>query len=338
MNTTAGLLSRLTTGNGINYLNIGLMLLSLFAAYILPFEVFLFSYAVLGPLHYLTEISWLEKKNYFIQSKKDIWIFVILVLAITIGLFHPFGAKQNNSFVASFLFSGFIYALVILFTQKFAVKLIFVGLALMISLIFSFNTYPNFPFLLFALWLPTIIHVYFFTGGFILFGALKSKSTSGLISFLIFALCGIMCFLYIPDNFGIAVSEYGKKAYSFFSFLNITLYKAFGFGTIAQNDDGIYNLPNAIAIMRFIAFAYTYHYLNWFSKTTVIKWNEISRQRMWIIIALWVLSVVLYIFSYKIGFYALFLLSMLHVFFEFPLNHQTFIGIGKELRSFTKKR
>ena len=85
MNSSTGLLSKLTTSNGINYVNIGLMIISLIASYILPFEVFLFSYAVLGPLHYLTEISWLEKKNYFIKSKSDIWIFVILVSLITIA-------------------------------------------------------------------------------------------------------------------------------------------------------------------------------------------------------------------------------------------------------------
>ncbi len=336
MNSSAGLLSKLTTSNGINYINIGLMLISLAAAYILPFEVFLFSYAVLGPLHYLTEISWLDKKNYFIQSKKDIWIFVLIVAAITIGMFNAH--SKINSFIASFLFAGFIYALALLYTQKVGLKLLVVCLAFMLSLIFSFNQYPNFPFLLFAIWLPTIIHVYFFTGGFILFGALKSKSASGILSFIVFVFCAVICFIYIPENFGIAVSEYGKKAYSFFKLLNITLYDAFGFGTIAQNDDSVFYLPNAVAIMRFIAFAYTYHYLNWFSKTTVIKWNEISKQRMAVILILWILSVVLYGFSYKIGFYALFLLSMLHVFFEFPLNHQTFIGIGKELRGLSKKR
>ncbi len=336
MNSSTGILSRLTTSNGINYINIGLMLISLAASYVLPFEVFLFSYAVLGPLHYLTEISWLEKKNYFIKSKSDIWIFVLLVVAITIGMFNQ--QSKVNFFIASFLFSGFVYALVILYTQKTAVKLLFVVMAFMLSLIFSFNKYPDFPFLLFAIWLPTIIHVYFFTGGFILLGALKTKSASGIMSFLVFMLCAIVCFIYIPENFGIAVTEYGKKAYSYFRLLNTSLYNVFGFGNISTSDDALYYAPNALAIMRFIAFAYTYHYLNWFSKTTVIKWNEVSKQRMFVIILLWVLAVVLYIFSYKIGFYALFLLSMLHVFFEFPLNHQTFIGIGKELRSISRKK
>src|SRR5437762_6342156 len=53
----------------INYLNIGLMLLSLGVAFRFPFELFLFSYAVLGPLHYLTEISWLHERKYFTESQ-----------------------------------------------------------------------------------------------------------------------------------------------------------------------------------------------------------------------------------------------------------------------------
>src|ERR1043165_8502495 len=41
------------------------MIFSCVAAFVLPFELFLFSYAVLGPLHYLTEISWLHDRKYF---------------------------------------------------------------------------------------------------------------------------------------------------------------------------------------------------------------------------------------------------------------------------------
>ena len=58
----------------IDALNIFLILISLIIAYYLPFELFLFSYAVLGPLHYATEISWLDKKNYFVHTKK--WVIL----------------------------------------------------------------------------------------------------------------------------------------------------------------------------------------------------------------------------------------------------------------------
>ena len=67
MNTSESITVKLTTGDGLNYLNIGLMLVSLAAAYILPFELFLFCYAVFGALHYRNEKSWREKKKYLIK-------------------------------------------------------------------------------------------------------------------------------------------------------------------------------------------------------------------------------------------------------------------------------
>jgi hypothetical protein len=98
-------------------------------------------------------------------------------------------------------------------------------------------------------------------------------------------------------------------------------------------DDAIYNHKAGIACMRFIAFAYCYHYLNWFSKTAVIKWHEVSKKRMWVILLLWIFSVSLYAMNYQTGFYALFVLSMLHVLCEFPLNFHTFSFLGKTMVS-----
>ena len=74
---------RLTTAQ-INYLNGGLMFLSCLLAYFFPFELFLFSYAVLGPLHYLTEISWLHDRNYFIEAKRvrrarRAWLILVMI-------------------------------------------------------------------------------------------------------------------------------------------------------------------------------------------------------------------------------------------------------------------
>ena len=315
----------------VNYLNIGLMLISLVVAYIFPFELFLFSYAVLGPLHYLTEISWLDKKNYFIKSKDDIIILLVLVLLLTVAKFD--NTSLPNKFFASIVFSGFVYALILLFVENQRTKTFLIVAAFIISIVFNFNAFHSLPFLIFAIWTPTIVHVFIFTGAFILFGALKSRSISGIVSLLIFIGCAVTFFVFAPDNFGLPVTEYGKSAYPLFGYLNTSLYKLFGFGTLQKTDIAFYTAPKAVAIMRFIAFAYTYHYLNWFSKTSVIKWNEVSKKRMTAIVVLWILAILLYVVSYRIGFYGLFLLSMLHVFLEFPLNHHTFIGIGKEVKT-----
>src|ERR1700744_725109 len=78
----------ITTDKGINLTNIGLMLVSTLIAFIIPFKLFLFVYAVLGPLHYLTEISWLDKKNFFIRQKTQIWPYVVVALLLTVALFN----------------------------------------------------------------------------------------------------------------------------------------------------------------------------------------------------------------------------------------------------------
>ena len=52
----------------VNYINIALMLISAAVAFCHPLELFLFSYAVLGPLHYLTEISGCISDNIFAQQ------------------------------------------------------------------------------------------------------------------------------------------------------------------------------------------------------------------------------------------------------------------------------
>ena len=74
----------LSKDNRINVLNIGLMLVSCVAAFIMPFEVFLFAYAFMGPLHYLTEISWLHDRQYFAKGKYDYLILLIIGVVLSV--------------------------------------------------------------------------------------------------------------------------------------------------------------------------------------------------------------------------------------------------------------
>ena len=89
--------------------------------------------------------------------------------------------------------------------------------------------------------------------------------------------------------------------------------------------------PLGVQIGRFIGFAYTYHYLNWFSKTSIIGWHEVGKARIAAIVVLWLASIGLYALDYVTGLRWLLFLSLLHVLLEFPLNHRTFAGIGSEL-------
>jgi hypothetical protein len=64
--------------------NIGLIMVSLILALIMPFRLFLIAYAILGPLHYLTEVNWLHEKDYFLATKKWLVVGAISVTLIVL--------------------------------------------------------------------------------------------------------------------------------------------------------------------------------------------------------------------------------------------------------------
>lgn len=80
-------------------------------------------------------------------------------------------------------------------------------------------------------------------------------------------------------------------------------------------------------MQSFIAFAYTYHYFNWFSKTSVIKWHQVPKNKLAISLVVWVTSVGLFAVDYRLGFAASFALSVLHILLEFPLNYVSIHGV-----------
>lgn len=385
----------------VNYLNIGLMLISLIAAFILPFEVFLLSYAILGPLHYLTEISWLHDRNYFSPKKLD-WVpLAVLGLLILLGarsimgeglygLMKDIGLEGMVKFLGNYgydiTFIAFGLALIFIVFKDWGYRgaaiVILLGCAYLFHLpdpnvaggaisktmyekkiigVYD-DKWSNPVFKIFGVYVPTLIHVYLFTGMFILFGSMKSRSASGYLSFLVFLSCAAACFLVLPDYTGILPSDWAQNNYgSTFSQLTMHLMQDFGgakydsllihstfsdfYGQMGRPEvseaasqavfakSAAFDGSLAVMFARFIAFAYTYHYLNWFSKTSVIRWHQVPRLRFILVIVTWVASVALYMLDYKVGFRWLFLLSFLHVMLEFPLNHQSFIGIGKEFRS-----
>jgi hypothetical protein len=256
--------------------------------------------------------------------------------------------------------------------------------------------------------LPTLIHVYLFTGLFMLFGALKSRSKTGLLSVAAFIIVPIFLVFGLPvkakTNY---ISDYGKEAYyadgDGFFFTNVSILDHFRLMnepnlTNKQYLDSIINkdsktnqtpiterqritdslsdklnqafiVPNpeseyymrpipaklaipveskdyywnyvffsgfGIMLMRFIAFAYMYHYLNWFSKTEVIRWHKVPKIRFIAVILLWMTACALYSYNYSLGLSFLFFLSFTHVLLEFPLNMVSIVGIGKETIAIAK--
>ena len=326
----------------IDILNIGLIVTSLVIAALLPFKLFLFSYAILGPLHYLTELTWLKDKKYFLQNNnKWSWVLIVLTVLVTIypifmlvdmslktslaEMFEAVFAQQKLLILATFLFViGLMF-----FKKRWQLLLVLVLSLLFSSTLFYFT--PRGVFLI-GLFLPTILHVYLFTGLFMLYGSKKSKSTYGYLGVgLLLLVPFIIALITVEPSTYYLSSEIGQ-IYEATTFSDLNWQIRDTLGGLTGEKLQIFTV-GGIKVQIFIAFAYTYHYLNWFSKTSIIGWKKsLTGRKSLYIGAIWLASVAIYLYDYYTGLIALYFLSLLHVFLEFPLNVVTI----KELFKFRK--
>ena len=321
----------------IDLLNIALIVVSLLIAISIPFKLFILSYAILGPLHYLTELFWLREKDFYMKSPKK-WAWIFLIFAFFLSLFTvvqtvnipsskglnaiiSFGRDHSNLF----LVTAFVFAIGTIFFQKKRHVIVTLLISALIAMIMDLFLPETLIFI--GLFLPTLFHVYLFTLLFIIYGSIKSKNRSGLyLSFCLFLVPFIIA--YMPVNhLSYSISQNTSESFMATGMIFTSQMIADFFNGL---ENGHFHALSEIGyrIQIFIAFAYTYHYLNWFSKTSVIGWKKgLSKNKAIWILVIWVLSVSLYFYDYKSGFLALFFLSYLHVFLEFPLNITSIKGL-----------
>jgi len=331
----------------VDFLNIGLIVLSLLAAFWMPFGLFLFSYAILGPLHYLTEINWLDERAYFSKSKSTPWLLGGFVLLICFASFFAEGARNpslagfrafvNESFAKGFFelmvswvvhlaFLSFVVAVALAAFKDWKFRILIVILGIAIAYVFrSNNTYT----LLVGSMLPTFIHVCVFTGLFMLYGAMKSGSRPGYASVIVFVLAHLAIAFWPIDarQHFLASADPVKERFFESGFQNVIYQLGLVLGKVTQGSNFMLNSELGIRMGIFLAFAYTYHYLNWFSKTSIIRWHEVSKRKLIWAVVIWIISIALYAYNYRVGLLALLFLSLLHVVFEFPLNYMSISGI-----------
>lgn len=298
----------------INLVNIGLMIGSAALACTLPFEVFLASYAVLGPLHYLTQISWLHDRGYFTTARLD-WIPLALLGVTSLDAMYTRWVGFTGA-----PFAAAAFGVAAAFVRHPVVKLsTLVAASALAAPVLDWTPGALF----FGVLLSTVVHVYVFTGFFILAGSMKSRSRTGYASFLVYLACGIGLLVVQPATTYQPTAWVATNLAPFSGVVRAMSRFAPGGGERAA----------VVAIGRFLGFAYTYHYLNWFSKTGIIRWHEISARRMAVIGALWIASVGLYAYDYAMGLAALFFLSVTHVFLEFPLDARTLVDVATGMRN-----
>ncbi|BAO76507.1 hypothetical protein [Winogradskyella sp. PG-2] len=218
----------------IDHINIWLLIISFLVAIYLPFELFLFSYAFLGPLHYLTEINWLDDKKFFLNSKYKVYK-AFLVFAIIIAVFpllkylesielfkywlDSLGPNRNSIL----LLSGFIFSVSLIFLKKIKHILLVLLLSIIFSVVCTFYI-PKVAIII-GVFLPTLVHVYIFTLLFMIYGQLKNRTRPGLISVLLLILVPIIIIFLDVKPSAYVVSDYTKTSYidSGFIPLNISI-------------------------------------------------------------------------------------------------------------------
>lgn len=326
---------------GVNTLNIFLIFISLALAFQFPFELFILAYAILGPLHYVTELNWLDQKNYFVKDKKQIWLLLVLTVLIAVPFalvsysstadYFPKGSFMMNlrDYSGTFAFMAVVTAIVLTLTRKWWVILTVLASTFCAGYVFQGNMAYG---VVFGGLLPTIIHVFFFTFLFMLYGAMKDNSRVGYVSSFLLLLAPIVIVFMPIEVRGMEVHPAMMEAYQTSKFGNLNYAVAWSLGIFDKQPNYYLISDIGVRLQIFIAFAYTYHYLNWFSKTTVIGWHKvISKKKLVVILGIWIISLIVYFWNYYAGFILLLFLSYLHVLMEFPLNWVSIKEVVKKI-------
>jgi hypothetical protein len=301
-------------------IHLGLMLAALGITYLVPFELLLLSYVVLGPAHYFTEISWLHDRKYFLPHRSvPIVLATIAVIAALIDNASWFGLVMWLAFVVCALLAAAATAL-----QGTALVIVAIWLTAVMAMNGS-------SLAVLGILLPTLIHVSVFTLVFMVLGAIRSGSKMQAMLTL-FYLVAIAVLLAAPPSASTQISAFAKVGQEYFSNVAPALGRLLGVRDL-KLDTGLTSL---------LAFVYTYHYLNWFIKADVIRWTDISRARLAVIVAASAASTALYFYDYTFGFTVLLAISLIHVVLEFPLNslalRQLCSAIGQNVAQRAQRR
>lgn len=305
----------------VDRLNIALLLVSAAVAWFLPFGAFLLAYAVLGPLHYFTEIHWLHQRDYFVQNP-SIWPWVLVGVAALLSVYPLMQLGGRGEGLGQWwafrhpefwvIWAVWMAAGMIRLKQAHS-RLVWGVVGGVLSGLFVW-VLPTVSVMLKVL-IPTVVHVFLFTWLFMVWGQRKSGSVAGWLGVGMMGVIPVLLWLLPATTFPDAAQA--TYAQSNLMVTNLTLESLFGvepgtWGNTSQR------------IQVFLAFAYTYHYLNWFSKTTIIGWGkELTRTSMAVMAVLWVASMGVYAWDYEMGLKVLFFVSFVHVVLELPLNART---------------
>ena len=287
-------------------IHFALLLAAAGLAYLLPFELVLLSYVLLGPAHYLTEISWLHDRNYFLPRRGVALALIVVALAASF--------VENATWFGVIVWTAFVTCALLAGARTALQSVVLVMLA-MAATFFLASRGPGFAII--GVLLPTLVHVSLFTLVFMVLGATRSRSPAqfGLVAVYLAVLTAILT---IPPSSATTIPAFAKLAHE-------------SFGNVPQALGSALGMPDLKLDARLtglLSFVYTYHYLNWFIKAEVIRWADMPKARLAVVAAFSIAATAFYFYDYVLGFALLLSLSLTHVLLEFPLNSVSLRQLG----------
>ncbi|SIO23313.1 hypothetical protein SAMN05443247_02992 [Bradyrhizobium erythrophlei] len=287
-------------------IHLGLMLLAFAAAYLVPFELLLLAYVVLGPAHYFTEISWLHDRSYFLPYRG---------IAVALAIVAAGAALIDDASWFGFAMWAALVVCAMLAAATSAAEgtlILMTAIALSAIMVSSGSSLA-----VLGILIPTLIHVSLFTLVFMTLGAWRSRSRTQAALVVVY-LIAIAVILLAPPTAEIRIASFAQAARDYFGNVGPALSRLFGIPGVRLDT----------RLTSLLAFVYTYHYLNWFIKADVIRWTDISRARLALVVAASAGSTALYFYDYAFGFTFLLALSLFHILLEFPLDSLALRQLG----------
>jgi hypothetical protein len=297
-------------------LHLGLMLGALAASYLVPFELLLLAYVVLGPAHYFTEISWLHDRSYYLPHRG---------IAAALAIIAVVAALIDNASWFGFAMWGALIVCAMLAATTSAVESM---LLFMVAIALSAIMYSSGSSLaVIGVLIPTLIHVSLFTLIFMVLGAYRSGSRiqAALVAVYLVAIATI---LLLPPTAEIRIASFARVRQDYFGNVGPALSRLFG----------VPGLVLDTRLTSLLAFVYTYHYLNWFIKADVIRWTAVPKARLAAMAAASAASTALYFYDYAFGFTFLLALSLIHILLEFPLDSLALRQLGAAVQGGLRAR
>jgi hypothetical protein len=301
---------------GNDAIHLGLMLLAFAASYLVPFELLLLAYVVLGPAHYFTEISWLHDRSYYLPHRGiAAMLAIIAVVAVLIDNASWFGFAMWGALV--------VCAMLAATTSAIESMLLFMVAIALSAIMYSSGS----SLAVIGILIPTLIHVSLFTLIFMVLGAHRSGSRVQAALVIVYLLA-VATILLLPPTAEIRISSFARVGQDYFGNVGPALGRLFG----------VPGLVLDTRLTSLLAFVYTYHYLNWFIKADVIRWTEVPKRRLAAMAAASAASTALYFYDYAFGFTFLLALSLIHILLEFPLDSLALRQLGAAMQGAVRAR